>query len=117
MSIFGHNYRISTFGESHCEAVGVVIDGVPPCLEIDINIIQKQLNRRRPGQSEITTPRKEADEVKILSGIEHGKTLGTPLCAIVNNRNIKKEDYKFLDLNNYTPRPSHADLTYILKYD
>ena len=116
MSIFGRKYRISTFGESHCEAVGVIIDGVPPKMSIDIEIIQKQLTRRRPGQSDITTPRDEKDKVEILSGIEHGKTLGTPICAIVRNHNTRKEDYGFLDLNNYVPRPSHADLTYIMKY-
>jgi chorismate synthase len=116
MSIFGRKYRISTFGESHCEAVGVIIDGVPPKMDIDIETIQKQLTRRRPGQSDLTTPRDEKDKVEILSGIEHGKTLGTPICAIVRNNNIRKEDYGFLDLNNYIPRPSHADLTYIMKY-
>jgi chorismate synthase len=116
MSIFGKNYRISTFGESHCEAVGVIIDGVPSKFELNIDLIQKQLDRRRPGQSEITTPRDEKDKVEILSGMEHGKTLGTPICAIVKNKNIKKGDYGFLDYNNYIPRPSHADYTYMVKY-
>ena len=116
MSIFGRNYRISTFGESHCNAVGVVIDNVPPKLDFDIDKIQKQLNRRRPGQSEITTPRDEKDVVEILSGVENNVTLGTPICGIVRNKNIKKEDYGFLDYSKYVPRPSHADYTYMMKY-
>ncbi len=113
---FGRKYRITTFGESHCDSVGVIIDGVPPKIKLPIEKIQIQLTRRRPGQSNLTTPRDEKDKVKVLSGMENGYTLGTPLCAIVKNNNIKKEDYGFLDLNNYIPRPSHADYTYIQKY-
>ena len=116
MSIFGRNYRISTFGESHCKAVGVIVDGTPSKMDFDIEYIQKQLNRRRPGQSDITTPRDEKDKIMIMSGIENGKTLGTPICAMVYNNNIRKQDYGFLDLDNYIPRPSHADYSYIMKY-
>ena len=115
MSTFGRLYKVTTFGESHCKAVGVIVDGCPPNLELNEKDIQKQLTRRRPGQSKISTPRNETDEVFILSGIERGITLGTPIGAMVKNRDMRPEDYKF-DRKNYLVRPSHADLTYHLKY-
>ena len=115
MSTFGRLYKVTTFGESHCKAVGVIVDGCPPNLELNGKDIQKQLTRRRPGQSKISTPRNETDEVFILSGIERGITLGTPIGAMVKNRDMRPEDYKF-DRKNYLVRPSHADLTYHLKY-
>ena len=116
MSSFNKIFKITTFGESHCDAVGVIIDGCPSNLNLNENDIQYQLNRRRPGQSSINTPRDEKDKVLFLSGIEHGKTLGTPICGIVKNNNIKKNDYPFLNKEKYIPRPSHADFTYISKY-
>lgn len=116
MSSINKIFKVTTFGESHCDSVGVVIDGCPPNLHINEDDIQPQLNRRRPGQSSISTPRNEEDKAIILSGTENGKTLGTPIGIIVKNKNIKKEDYQFLNQEEYKPRPSHADLTYILKY-
>ena len=114
MSTFGRVFRITTFGESHCLAVGVTIENCPPNFILNLEDIQKQLNRRRPGQSKISTPRNEEDKVEIISGMENNKTLGTMLTAIVKNKNIKPEDYKWS--NEYIPRPSHADFTYISKY-
>lgn len=110
---FGHLFRITTFGESHGGAVGVVIDGCPPQLEIDPAEIQAELNRRRPGQSKITTPRKEADLCEILSGVFEGKSLGTPLAMIVRNQDTRPQDYDEM-ATKY--RPSHADATYDAKY-
>ena len=115
MSTFGKLYKITTFGESHCPAVGAIIDGCPSCLKISEEDIQKQLDRRRPGQSSISTDRNETDKVKILSGVERGMTLGTPIGTLVRNRDMRPEDYKF-DKKEYLVRPSHADLTYHLKY-
>jgi chorismate synthase len=116
MSIYGKYFRIVTFGESHSPAVGVVIEHFPSNFEINLDLIQHQLNRRRPGQSNITTPRDEEDKINVLSGLENDKTLGSPLCFIVFNKNTKPEDYIF-DTQHYIPRPSHADLTYIQKYN
>ena len=116
MSSFGKIFKITTFGESHCKSVGVIIDGCESNLKLSESDIQPQLNRRRPGQSIISTPRDEKDKAIILSGTENNTTLGTPICVIVNNENIKKTDYNFLDKDNYIPRPSHADYTYIQKY-
>lgn len=110
---FGHLFRITTFGESHGGAVGVVIDGCPPRLEIDASDIQTELNRRRPGQSKITTPRKEADLCEILSGVFEGKTLGTPIAVVVRNQDTRPQDYDEM-ATKY--RPSHADATYDAKY-
>lgn len=110
---FGHLFRITTFGESHGGAVGVVIDGCPPGLEISKEEIQKDLDRRKPGQSAITTPRKEEDIIHILSGVFQGKTTGTPILLIAYNKDAKPEDY--LKLKNVY-RPGHADYTYIAKY-
>lgn len=121
MSSFGRYFKVTTFGESHCPSVGVVIDAPPSNFRLDLDKIQTQLSRRRPGQSDITTPRNELDQINVLSGMEDGKTLGTPLTIIVNNKNIKPEDYNFsenkdFDFKNYIPRPSHSDLTYLWKY-
>ena len=112
-SSFGTLFRISTFGESHCKAVGVVIDGCPPGLSLTAEDIQPQLNRRRPGQSALSTDRQEADQVVILSGTENGKTLGTPIALQVANKDQRPKDYgNMRDI----PRPSHADYTYQMKY-
>ncbi|MCP4337961.1 MAG: chorismate synthase [Desulfobulbaceae bacterium] len=112
-SSFGTLFRISTFGESHCKAVGVVIDGCPPGLSLSTEDIQPQLNRRRPGQSALSTDRQEADQVVILSGTENGKTLGTPIALQVANKDHRPKDYgNMRDI----PRPSHADYTYQMKY-
>jgi chorismate synthase len=110
---FGHLFRISTFGESHGGGVGVVIDGCPPLVSIDASFIQAELDRRRPGQSKITTPRKEADTCEILSGVFEGKTLGTPIAILVRNQNTRPQDYEEMAT---TYRPSHADATYDAKY-
>ncbi|KAM3100629.1 chorismate synthase [Phormidesmis sp. 146-12] len=112
-STFGHLFRISTFGESHGGGVGVVIDGCPPLIEISPQEIQFELDRRRPGQSKITTPRKEADQCEILSGVFEGKTLGTPIAILVRNKDHRSQDYSEM-ANTY--RPSHADATYDAKY-
>ncbi|KAM3089976.1 chorismate synthase [Phormidesmis sp. 146-35] len=112
-STFGHLFRISTFGESHGGGVGVVIDGCPPLIEISPQEIQFELDRRRPGQSKITTPRKEADQCEILSGVFEGKTLGTPIAILVRNKDQRSQDYSEM-ANTY--RPSHADATYDAKY-
>ncbi len=110
---FGHLFRVTTFGESHGGGVGVVIDGCPPRLEITEAEIQKELDRRRPGQSKITTPRKEADTCEILSGVFEGKTLGTPIAILVRNKDTRPQDY---DEMAQSYRPSHADATYDAKY-
>jgi chorismate synthase len=110
---FGHLFRITTFGESHGGGVGVIIDGCPPRLEISPEEIQFELDRRRPGQSKITTPRKETDTCEILSGVFEGKTLGTPISILVRNKDTRSQDY---DEMVTTYRPSHADATYDAKY-
>lgn len=110
---FGHLFRITTFGESHGGAVGVVVDGCPPAVEISPEEIQVELDRRKPGQSKITTPRKEADKIKILSGIFEGKTTGTSILMIAYNEEFESDDY--LELKE-AYRPSHADFTYEAKY-
>ncbi|KRH97100.1 MULTISPECIES: chorismate synthase [Cylindrospermopsis] len=112
-STFGHLFRITTFGESHGGGVGVIIDGCPPRLEISPAEIQFELDRRRPGQSKITTPRKEADSCEILSGVFEGKTLGTPIAILVRNKDTRSQDY---DEMSEKYRPSHADATYDAKY-
>ncbi len=112
-STFGEMFRISTFGESHGGAVGVVIEGCPPRLELDLKKIQAELDRRKPGQSKITTPRKEDDYIEILSGLIENTTLGTPIAMMVRNKDQRPADYK--DINNAF-RPSHADATYQIKY-
>ncbi|OKH23960.1 chorismate synthase [Chroogloeocystis siderophila] len=110
---FGQLFRVTTFGESHGGGVGVVIDGCPPRLEISAAEIQQELDRRRPGQSKITTPRKEADTCEILSGVFEGKTLGTPIAILVRNKDTRPQDY---DEMAQKYRPSHADATYDAKY-
>ncbi|MDX5348589.1 MAG: chorismate synthase [Hymenobacteraceae bacterium] len=111
---FGRIFKITTFGESHGEAIGVVIDGCPAGLEVNASDIQEQLDRRRPGQSRLTTQRKETDVVEILSGIFEGKTLGTPIALLIRNTNAASKDYAHLK-DAY--RPSHADFTYDAKYN
>jgi chorismate synthase len=110
---FGHLFRITTFGESHGGGVGVVIDGCPPLLEITQAEIQFELDRRKPGQSKITTPRRESDECEIISGVFEGKTTGTPIAILVRNKDARSQDYDEMALKY---RPSHADATYDLKY-
>jgi len=110
---FGHLFRVTTFGESHGGGVGVIIDGCPPQLEISAEEIQVELDRRRPGQSKITTPRKEADQCEILSGVFQGQTLGTPIAIVVKNKDTRPQDYSEM-VQMY--RPSHADATYDAKY-
>lgn len=112
-SSFGQLFTISTFGESHGGGVGVVIDGCPPQIEITQEEIQFDLDRRRPGQSEITTPRKEADQCEILSGVFEGKTLGVPIAILVQNKDARPEAYSEMKEKF---RPSHADYTYWAKY-
>ena len=112
-SSFGDLFRISTFGESHGGGVGVIVDGCPPRLELDLEAIQAELDRRKPGQSKITTPRKEADQVEILSGLLDGVTLGTPIAMVVRNKDQRPQDYKEMEV---AFRPSHADATYQAKY-
>ena len=110
---FGQLFRVTTFGESHGGGVGVIIDGCPPRIEISEAEIQRELDRRRPGQSKLTTQRKEADRCKILSGIFEGKTLGTPIAVLVRNKDVRSEDYSEIASKF---RPSHADYTYEAKY-
>ena len=113
MNTFGHLFRITTWGESHGGAVGVVVDGCPPQIDLDISAIQFELDRRKPGQSHLTTQRQEGDEVEILSGVFEGKTLGTPISMLVWNKDARPSAYDHLkDLY----RPSHADFTYQQKY-
>ncbi|KAJ8587908.1 chorismate synthase [Rhizopogon salebrosus TDB-379] len=113
MSTFGTLFRVTTYGESHCASVGAIIDGCPPGLELSPQDIQVQLSRRRPGQSDLTTPRDEKDLVHVQSGIERGVTLGTPIGLLVKNEDQRPKDYSETDLY---PRPSHADYTYLEKY-
>ncbi len=110
---FGQLFRISTFGESHGVAIGVIIDGCPANLAIDIDFIQHELDKRRPGQSQLTTQRKESDTVQILSGVFEGKTTGTPICLLIPNEDQRSADYSHIQ-DAY--RPSHADYTYVAKY-
>lgn len=110
---FGNLFTLTTFGESHGEAVGGVIDGMPAGIDIDLDFIQSELDRRRPGQSRITTDRKEADRVELLSGIFEGKSTGTPIGFCVRNTNQHSQDYE--NMRNVF-RPSHADYTYYNKY-
>jgi chorismate synthase len=112
-SFFGEVFRIATWGESHGGGVGVVIDGCPPRLPLSEEDIQPELDRRRPGQSDIVTPRKEEDKCQILSGVFQGSTLGTPISICVRNTDARPEAYKEMET---TFRPSHADFTYQAKY-
>ena len=110
---FGDVFRITTFGESHGEAIGVIIDGWPPNIAIDEAFIQSELDKRRPGQSRITTQRKESDTARILSGVFEGKTTGTPIAIVIPNEDQRSKDYSHIQ-DKY--RPSHADYTYQMKY-
>jgi len=110
---FGDVFRITTFGESHGEAIGVIIDGCPANITIDESFIQSELDKRRPGQSKITTQRKESDTASILSGVFEGKTTGTPLAMLIPNEDQRSKDYSHIK-DKY--RPSHADYTYQIKY-
>ncbi|MGB9664804.1 MAG: chorismate synthase, partial [Ignavibacteria bacterium] len=112
-NIFGNFFRIMTFGESHGPMIGVVIDGIKPNLDIDISEIQKELDRRKPGQSSVTTQRKESDTVQIVSGIFEGKTTGTPICIIIKNEDYKTSDYE--NIKNIF-RPGHGGYTFLKKY-
>jgi chorismate synthase len=112
-NMFGQLFRVTTFGESHGGGIGVVIDGCPPRIEISEAEIQRELDRRRPGQSKLTTQRKEEDRCEILSGVFEGKTLGTPIAILVRNKDARPEDYSEIARKF---RPSHADYTYEAKY-
>jgi chorismate synthase len=112
-SSFGTLFRVTTFGESHCRGVGAIVDGCPPGMALVEADIQRQLDRRRPGQSDLTTDRQESDRVTILSGTERGLTLGTPIGLLVPNKDQRPDDYKEM---SRIPRPSHADFTYQAKY-
>jgi chorismate synthase len=112
-STFGTLYRVTTFGESHGRGVGAIVDGYPPRIPLSEADIQPQLDRRRPGQSRLTTERAEADRVTILSGVENGLALGTPIAVLVSNQDQKPSDYRQMQS---IPRPSHADYTYQMKY-
>jgi len=112
-SRFGRVFQIATFGESHGGAVGVVVDGCPPRLAITPEEIQRDLDRRRPGQSRLTTPRQEADRVEILSGVFEGRTLGTPIALLVRNEDARPQAYEGM---KDVFRPSHADFTTEAKY-
>ena len=109
----GHMFRFTTWGESHGDAVGVAIDGCPPMLELDVEEIQRELDRRRPSQSDISSQRREPDTAEILSGVFEGQTLGTPIHIIVWNKDQKSKDYEHMRTKY---RPSHADYTYQAKY-
>lgn len=113
MNSYGTLFRITTFGESHGHSIGVVIDGCPAGLQIDETFIQAELDRRRPGQSKITTQRKEDDTFKILSGVFEGKSTGAPIALVIENSDQRSKDYSHLE---NTFRPSHADYTYEVKY-
>ena len=113
MNTFGYVYRLTSFGESHGAAIGGVIDGCPAGITVDLDFVRQELARRRPGQSALTTPRRESDEVTFLSGIYEGLTTGAPIGFIVPNENQHSDDYD--ELKNVF-RPSHADYTYLMKY-
>ena len=113
MNTFGRLFRLTTFGESHGEAIGGVIDGMPAGIAIDVDFIQQELNRRRPGQSQLTTSRQEADQIELLSGVFEGKSTGCPIGFIVRNTNQHSQDYENM---RCLFRPSHADYTYQQKY-
>jgi chorismate synthase len=112
-STFGQLFRVTTFGESHGPAVGVVVDGMPPGIAVEVAAIQRELDRRRPGQSALTTQRSEADQVQVLSGLFEGVTLGTPIAMLVQNTDQKSKDYDNL---KDVFRPGHADYVYFEKY-
>ena len=106
MNTLGRLFRLTTFGESHGEAIGGVIDGMPAGIAIDVDFIQEELNRRRPGQSQLTTSRQEADQIELLSGVFEGKSTGCPIGFIVRNTNQHSQDYENM---RCLFRPSHSD--------
>ncbi len=111
MNTWGSKIKVTIFGESHGEGIGVVLDGIPSGLDLDMDFVNSEMKRRAPGQNSLSTPRKEADEPQIMSGIFNGKTCGTPICAVIKNTNTRSKDY--------TPqllRPGHADFTGFAKY-
>ena len=110
---FGKAFRFTTWGESHGPAIGCIIDGCPPLIQLKEADIQKELNKRKPGQSKFTTQRKESDKVQILSGVFEGKTTGTPISLIIYNEDMRSKDYN--DIKDKF-RPGHADFTYLKKY-
>lgn len=110
---FGELFRITSFGESHGKAIGVIVDGCPPNIQIDEEFIQSELDKRKPGQSKITTQRKESDTAQILSGTFEGKSTGTPIAILIPNEDQRSKDYSHI-ADKY--RPSHADYTYQMKY-
>ena len=110
---FGKVFRFTTWGESHGPAIGCIIDGCPPLINLNERDIQKELNKRKPGQSKFTTQRKESDKVEILSGVFEGKTTGTPISLIIYNEDMRSKDYS--DIKDKF-RPGHADYTYFKKY-
>jgi chorismate synthase len=112
-STFGTLFTVTTFGESHGPAVGVVVDGMPPGVAVDVALVQRELDRRRPGQSALTTQRQESDTVEVLSGIFDGLTLGTPIAMLVRNHDARSKDY---DALKEVFRPGHADRVYAEKY-
>lgn len=112
-STFGEAFKITTFGESHGVSVGVIVDGVTPGVELDEAYIQVQMDRRKPGQSAVTSPRKEYDVIRIVSGMFEGRTTGTPLCILLDNKDMRPSAYDGMD---ETFRPGHADYTYLQKY-
>jgi len=110
---FGSVFKVTTWGESHGEALGVVVDGCPPQLELSAADVQRELDRRRPGASELTSAREEADEVHLVSGVFEGRTLGTPIAMLIWNRDVDSSPYEPI---KQIPRPGHADYTYYQKY-
>ncbi len=112
-NLYGSAFRVMTFGESHGPYIGVVIDGLAPGLDIDLDSIQEELNRRRPGQSNVVTPRKEEDTARIISGVLEGKTTGTPVCILIKNQDPRSQDYRKLQR---VLRPGHASFTFLQKY-
>jgi len=113
VNTYGHTFRITTFGESHGPALGVIIDGCPAGLDIDEQVIRRELDRRKPGQSRITTQRQEDEGFRILSGVFEGKSTGTPIAIVIENQDQRSKDYSHIK-DSY--RPSHADYTYDIKY-
>ena len=110
---FGNLFKVSSFGESHGPAIGCIVDGCPPNIDFDLDFIQQQLNRRKPGQSRYVTQRREADAVAVLSGVFEGKTTGTPIALVIHNQDQRSKDYS--DIKDKF-RPAHADFTYFKKY-
>ncbi len=111
--MWGKNIKYSIFGESHGKAIGIIIDGLPAGIDLDLDNIRFEMDRRRPGKNKFTTPRKEGDDFEVLSGYFNNKTTGTPLCAVIFNKEQKSKDYDEL---KYMMRPEHADYTGYMKY-